>query len=596
MASTSIEVSFNTKIKREIYSGNAVKKAKEPQITVSTYSISWTSRLSHHLHLSPGPIYKLTTFTSKGAALVLALNFLVWAGYGVMSVKGNSYYFYSDPRDKHRDLPNDQPLPYLRDTIPILFWFPAVLVFGLLADVQYGRKKVVFFGILLVWLARIVDCIRVTVFYYSPDSPAKTTVTQVVFIVDSLLSYVAVAAFLVNSVQLAIDQLTDASANQISSFIRWSMFTASLGAWTFNILTDGPLFYCVENKRLIKALTSLAQVVFTSSAVCLVTLCGEWIKPIPTGDNPLKLIWRVLRFSAKHKYPVSRSALTYWEEDIPSRINLGKDKYGGPFTNEQVEDVKTFFRMVCLTIPALAAVTAYKLIDNNFVYAVHSRKDTLMDFNYTRNVSVGDSCKRSWYATFPSSTSMWICLYFLCSEFVISPLVSRCIPGMLKRIGVVFFLTVLVSIVLLVLNVVALTHSPLTIDRFHVCCAITAISALQLYLLFSSTLEFICAQSPQSMKGLLIGFMWFNAALLSVIAYFVYYLWSMTCTRSGCGTAYFSVVALLGVVGFVVYCVVAKRYRHRERDDCPNDQAIIEEVFARRLANKRKRGVASSTT
>ncbi len=29
-------------------------------------------------------------------------------------------------------------------------------------------------------------------------------------------------------------------------------------------------------------------------------------------------------------------------------IDLGKEKYGGPFTYEQVEDVKTFFRLLLL--------------------------------------------------------------------------------------------------------------------------------------------------------------------------------------------------------------------------------------------------------
>ena len=37
--------------------------------------------------------------------------------------------------------------------------------------------------------------------------------------------------------------------------------------------------------------------------------------------------------------------LTYWEDDIiPSRVDLGKSKYGGPFTIAQVEDVKTILR------------------------------------------------------------------------------------------------------------------------------------------------------------------------------------------------------------------------------------------------------------
>ena len=59
----------------------------------------------------------------------------------------------------------------------------------------------------------------------------------------------------------------------------------------------------------------------------------------------------------KHKYPENRSALTYWEEEAPSRLDLGKDKYGGPFTIEEVEDVKTVFRM----LPLFIAIIGYTM-------------------------------------------------------------------------------------------------------------------------------------------------------------------------------------------------------------------------------------------
>ena len=60
------------------------------------------------------------------------------------------------------------------------------------------------------------------------------------------------------------------------------------------------------------------------------------------NQHPLKLMYNVMKYSWKHKCPERRSAFTYWEEDIPRRIDLGKNKYGGPFTNEEVEDTKTF--------------------------------------------------------------------------------------------------------------------------------------------------------------------------------------------------------------------------------------------------------------
>ena len=66
----------------------------------------------------------------------------------------------------------------------------------------------------------------------------------------------------------------------------------------------------------------------------------------PENLNPYRLIYDVLKFALRHKTPIDRSSLTYWEDEIPSRINLGKSKYGGPFTTEEVEDVKTFLRLI----------------------------------------------------------------------------------------------------------------------------------------------------------------------------------------------------------------------------------------------------------
>ena len=58
--------------------------------------------------------------------------------------------------------------------------------------------------------------------------------------------------------------------------------------------------------------------------------------------NPYKLVHRVVKFAWHHKIPVRRSAFTYCENEWPSRLDLGKQKYGGSFTVEQVEDVKAF--------------------------------------------------------------------------------------------------------------------------------------------------------------------------------------------------------------------------------------------------------------
>ena len=71
----------------------------------------------------------------------------------------------------------------------------------------------------------------------------------------------------------------------------------------------------------------------------------------PQITNPIKHIASVLNFARKNKYPRNRSALAYWEENFPSRVDLGKEKYGGPFTEEGVENVKTFLMLISLIYP-----------------------------------------------------------------------------------------------------------------------------------------------------------------------------------------------------------------------------------------------------
>ena len=71
---------------------------------------------------------------------------------------------------------------------------------------------------------------------------------------------------------------------------------------------------------------------------------------------------KVLKYSWNHKIPERRSAFTYWEEDIPPRIDLGKDKYGGPFTNEEVEDTKTFLPI----LPLLLCLFGYHLAGDGY--------------------------------------------------------------------------------------------------------------------------------------------------------------------------------------------------------------------------------------
>ena len=93
---------------------------------------------------------------------------------------------------------------------------------------------------------------------------------------------------------------------------------------------------------------SLFSPACVSLALCLDSLFNHWLIKEPVVQNPFRLFFGVLRYAVKNKYPHQRSAFTYWEDKPYSRIDLAKNKYGGPFTTEQVEDVKVVLRILAL--------------------------------------------------------------------------------------------------------------------------------------------------------------------------------------------------------------------------------------------------------
>ena len=79
---------------------------------------------------------------------------------------------------------------------------------------------------------------------------------------------------------------------------------------------------------------SCVQLVLSLCGIIFMFLIPRWFNINQVSKKPLKIIFGVLNYSLKHNYPERRSAFTYLEDDIPSRIDLGVEKYGGPFTYE----------------------------------------------------------------------------------------------------------------------------------------------------------------------------------------------------------------------------------------------------------------------
>ena len=102
----------------------------------------------------------------------------------------------------------------------------------------------------------------------------------------------------------------------------------------------------------------------------------------PVTQNPFKLVYQVLKYAIRNKRPRCRSAFTYCEDELPSRIAFGKSKYGGPFTTEQVEYVKAIFRLLpiaflgCTLLSTVFAVDQLSNRINELIYSQTPNKPT----------------------------------------------------------------------------------------------------------------------------------------------------------------------------------------------------------------------------
>ena len=63
----------------------------------------------------------------------------------------------------------------------------------------------------------------------------------------------------------------------------------------------------------------------------------------PVGVNPIKQIVDVLEYAYHHKYPVRRSALSYYKNTYLSRIDFGKVQYGSPLQMKKLKILKQYY-------------------------------------------------------------------------------------------------------------------------------------------------------------------------------------------------------------------------------------------------------------
>ncbi len=452
---------------------------------------------------------------------------------------------------------NDQRLLLL----PIIAFVP---IAGWLADVRYGNFKVFRFGALTFFVSTVLTCIC----QIMSIEKVHPTVTGITSITAVLVAYLGFSACTVTALQLGLDQMPDASSDNIISFIVWFIFSAVFGVWISEIILKCTVSCALVDFKNEFIFFSLYPVLAVSILSCSIFLLApKWLIIEPKSPQSLKIIYHVLKFAAKHKAPLNRSALTYWEEDIPSRLDLGKSRYGGPFTTEQVEDVKTFFKIIVLQIPLF------------FVSLSSQKLYVRLDHQPSSSINECTSVLISLFTYHPCVGAMLVILF---SEFIVYPLVKIEPPSMLKQIGFACFIIVVANIGILSAEVVSYFHD----IQIWIEIASSIIGGLvHLFFLTNSIMLFACAQSPYNMRGLLAGFAFLLHASSLLLGELFFNITIKLGDKCYNYIIYSSVMVAITLFGFVLYCLLARWYKRRVRDEEYNVHRVVEEVYDRYLSN-----------
>ena len=551
---------------------------------------------------------------SKAAILILLWTVIVGTMYHTLV--GTSAFFVmifpvsNNPSSVHMY----EPIPYAVLALVMMF-YP---LSGFIADVCCGRLKTVVVSLLFVLLSMILVLVSLAVLVGLSKSPVTLDVPNqwhaghiVAFVILYCLSpfafVVGLAGYQANFMQLGLDQLFEASSRYLGIFIHYATWCFHIGSLL--VLGNILMLLCLKNNATFVGIQDL--VVPFVFVVLLLAGCWkrEWFHNQLRHQSPYKTVYGVIKFAKNHKFPLKRSAFTYCYDYIPSRLDFAKERFGGPFTTEQVEDVKTFLRIL-LVLFAVGPVFALEVPASYFVaplFFEHFHPYWAGEpYSCTSKAGMGSLVELACWIVVP------VIVLFPLYVWIVFFLLQRRTVKLFVRLGMGIVVCLLGIVCLLITDVVGHATNTSNSDNLTLC--VFQLSLLESHptldlpwavsipptillgigtlLVTATTLEFISAQSPQYMKGLLVGvffairglFQFLNSVVIIPLSLKQPWASSEMIEHppvTNCGFVYLLLTSVTGLIGLILFTSAAKRYKYRTRDEGMFRQQVVEDIYDR---------------
>ena len=500
--------------------------------------------------------YHTKWIRSKGAILVLAWSFLA------MSVV--YYYSISVSRDSvSMKVNNERP----KDS-ELIGMGSLLLIGGWLADAYFGRYKAICSGLWIMWIGSFLSACSLViaklnmVYGYRGD--------RWVSLFSKLVMGIGFGLFQSNIIQFGIDQLSDASSTEITSFIT---------CYTLTLFISGFVMYFSAHEHCAPDYVGvLVLTVCLTMAVCIHFLFNHVLVKEQIIQNPLPLIWKVVRYSIKN-YNIQQRFSSFRDHSF---LDIAKAVYAGPCSSEQVEDVKAFFRVMVVIIACV--------LPHSGTTSISTIKDSLLP--HLQNIQSTSSLNCYRVLTLTHANFIFTVVLVLLYLIIIQPLFYNCIPKVNITTKFIIALALYLIRIVALLGIESASYqyqlqgNAANISRCYTLQnghhTITNINSewivvpeiangLSLFILILAGLEFVCAQAPFNMKGLVFGITYAvfgGCTLLQTVLLVPFHFVEGTVWEKvplTCGIWYFLIQVVLTLLCFVLMIVVIKRYKSRTR-------------------------------
>ena len=480
---------------------------------------------------------------------------------------------------------------------------------GFLADNVFGRFQTIRRSLHILFLALLffaaVLVIFLVLYFFAKIEKFPPAAVYPVAIFMYVLFTVCSVVFSANVIQFGMDQLHDSPVDHQRLFIYWYVWLENLSSYIVSasngfVTSSGELYFSNHKYKFLEICAIGVQVFLSLAAFALylVSLCvghvnRDWFLLDIARLNPYKLVYQVTKFACQHKVPIQRSAFTFCEDEIPSGLDLGKAKYGGPFSTEQVEDVKAFYGILKVLF-ALGPVFFLQVPENYMLgfYAGHIKWEGKLYQLVLRGIFFDKGIYSG------ILISVCIPLYVL----VIRPLLPISSYGLFKRmgLGIILQLASLICTFAMDTSVHArhrhvqncmvedsshwlnINSTSLLYQDSSLLAVQRSLSSLSFMLISIALYEFICSQSPQSMKGLHIGLSFAIQGIFYIMGAVVVLPFTyLRTTFPSCGMEYYAMNIGVAVVVFLVYVLTVRKYKYRIRDEPCHVYRYAEEYYSK---------------